>query len=64
MYVCLCRGITDTQIKQAIAEGKANCMRSLSNMLGVAADCGRCGKYAKELLKQSVTVNVNYHNAA
>ncbi len=64
MYVCLCRGITDSQIKQAISEGKASCMRSLSTTLGIAADCGRCGKYAKELLKQAVTPNVAFHNAA
>jgi bacterioferritin-associated ferredoxin len=64
MYVCLCRGITDSQIKQAISEGKASCMRSLSNTLGIAADCGRCGKYARDLLKQSLSTKVSYHNAA
>ncbi|PWK50095.1 (2Fe-2S)-binding protein [Pleionea mediterranea] len=64
MYVCLCRGITDSQIKQAISEGKVNCMRSLSSEFGIAGECGKCGKHAKELLKQSVTPPIAFHNVA
>ncbi len=64
MYVCLCRGITDSQIKQAISEGKASCMKSLNEQLGIAVDCGKCGQIAKQLLKQAVTPNVAFHSAA
>ncbi len=52
MYVCLCRGITDGQIKQAIATGQASSMRCLNSM-GVATQCGKCGRAAKDLLKKS-----------
>ncbi|WP_144394890.1 (2Fe-2S)-binding protein [Pleionea sediminis] len=64
MYVCLCRGITDTQIKQAVNEGKASCMKSLSKALGIAGDCGRCGRVAKELLEQSILPDVKFTSAA
>ncbi len=64
MYVCLCRGITDTQIKQAIESGKASCMRSLSKALGIAGDCGRCGKEARELLERTPTPQVRFTSAA
>ncbi|MCO7227197.1 (2Fe-2S)-binding protein [Pleionea sp. CnH1-48] len=63
MYVCLCRGVTDSQIKTAVSEGRAGCMRSLNQELGVASQCGKCGKEARSLLKQTLqTVTVT--NAA
>ncbi|NVJ61237.1 MAG: (2Fe-2S)-binding protein [Gammaproteobacteria bacterium] len=64
MYVCLCRGITDSQIKKAVDEGKAKCMRSLSVELGIAGDCGRCGKVAKQLLEQWAMPEVAFNNVA
>ncbi len=63
MYVCLCRGITDGQIKQAIATGQASSMRCLNSM-GVATQCGKCGRAAKDLLKKSsMEMNVNFKAA-
>lgn len=41
MYVCLCHGFTDTQVKRAVAEGR----RSVSDIyaaLGGKPRCGRC----------------------
>ncbi|NVK87812.1 MAG: (2Fe-2S)-binding protein [Gammaproteobacteria bacterium] len=64
MYVCLCRGITDSDIKTAVEEGKATCMRSLSIELGIAGDCGRCGQAAKALLEQWVTPEEAFNNVA
>lgn len=57
MYVCLCRGITDRQIKQAMGEG-ARSMRELRQKLGVCSDCGKCGTSAKELLSEFQQNNV------
>jgi len=64
MYVCVCRGITDSQIKQAINEGKASCMKTLHDSLGLAADCGKCGRHAKQLLEQNMMPDTPFHNAA
>lgn len=49
MYICICEGITERQIKTAI-KGGASSVRDLRNELGVASQCGQCGKCAKNLL--------------
>jgi bacterioferritin-associated ferredoxin len=52
MYVCVCKGVTDTQIKQAINNGLCT-RRQLFNSFGVGGDCGKCKKYVKELLDRN-----------
>ncbi|MFT6276087.1 MAG: bacterioferritin-associated ferredoxin, partial [Halioglobus sp.] len=42
MYVCICKGITDTQIRAAVEDG-ASSLREVRNTLGVASQCGKCG---------------------
>lgn len=51
MYVCLCNGVTDKQIRQAIGEG-ARCIGCLRSGLGVATQCGKCAKTAKQMLRE------------
>ncbi|ANV85286.1 glycoprotein [Picosynechococcus sp. PCC 7003] len=50
MYVCLCRGITEKQIRQA-AEQQSCSMKELSSVMGVGMDCGTCLEYAAQLLQ-------------
>ncbi len=50
MYVCLCKAVTDSQIREAVESG-ASSMRDLARELGVATQCGKCGCDARELLK-------------
>jgi bacterioferritin-associated ferredoxin len=52
MYVCLCKGITDTQIRTAIQEG-ANSFKKVRNTLGVASQCGKCGILTREILRET-----------
>lgn len=52
MYVCLCKGITDRQIKAAIDDGACS-MGKLRKNLGVATQCGKCATSARELLAES-----------
>lgn len=49
MYVCVCRAVTDRQIRKAAAEG-VRTMRELRLKLGVCSACGKCGECAKEIL--------------
>ncbi len=49
MYICLCRGVTDRQIKAAIDNG-AQTLSHLRKHLGVAGQCGKCACSAQELL--------------
>jgi bacterioferritin-associated ferredoxin len=53
MYVCLCKGITDTQIRAAVQDG-ATSMREVSNALGVASQCGKCGVLARDIVRESL----------
>lgn len=52
MYICLCNGVTDRQIRQSIREG-ASSLQDLQNSLGVATQCGQCACLTQELLDQS-----------
>lgn len=54
MYVCLCQGVTDGQIRKAASAGAANCMRELQAHLGVASQCGKCAKCAHKILKETL----------
>ncbi|MBB1486222.1 (2Fe-2S)-binding protein [Oceanospirillum sediminis] len=49
MYVCLCSGVTDQQIRDAIAAGDTD-LKALRKKLGVAISCGMCVPDAREIL--------------
>ena len=53
MYVCICKSITDHQIRDAVTGG-AESMSDLEHSLGVASCCGRCGDCAKRILNQAL----------
>ena len=53
MYVCLCKGITDTQIRAAVADG-ASSLREVNSALGVASQCGKCGITARDIVRESL----------
>lgn len=51
MYVCICRGITEKQLRDAI-ENESCSMQELSSVLGVGMDCGTCTEFAYQLLEE------------
>ena len=51
MYVCLCSGVTDSQIRAAVQSGD-NSLRQLKRKLGVAAQCGGCLDHARDILNE------------
>jgi bacterioferritin-associated ferredoxin len=53
MYVCLCNGITDTQIRNAIQEG-ASSFKDVRSTLGVGSQCGKCGILTREILRDTL----------
>ncbi len=52
MYVCLCKSITDSQIREAVANG-ATRFGQVRKELGLAAQCGKCGILAREVFDES-----------
>lgn len=53
MYVCICKGVTDHAIREAVCQGACR-MRDLKSTLGVSAQCGKCAAHAKEVLEASL----------
>lgn len=41
MYVCFCKGIRDSDIRNAVAQG-ANSFSDVQKQLGIATQCGNC----------------------
>ncbi|MES1942995.1 bacterioferritin-associated ferredoxin [Salinisphaera sp. PC39] len=50
MYVCLCKQVTDGDIRAAVENEGAASMRDLRRQLGVATCCGCCAPCAREVL--------------
>jgi len=53
MYVCVCKGVTDGQIRNEACAG-ARSLRELRVRLGVAGQCGRCAPQAREVLYEAL----------
>ncbi|HVI25807.1 MAG TPA: (2Fe-2S)-binding protein [Xanthomonadaceae bacterium] len=51
MYVCLCNGVTDHQIRE-VAEAGCRTLAELTMRTGCGATCGSCLPMAQELLDQ------------
>jgi bacterioferritin-associated ferredoxin len=62
MYICVCKAVTDRQIKQAVGEGACS-LRDLTREFGLGTGCGKCVPAAREvlgacLMKQSAAQSV------
>ncbi|QGX03497.1 bacterioferritin-associated ferredoxin [Beggiatoa leptomitoformis] len=64
MYVCLCYGVTDTHIREAVTAQGVCSMRQLRQTLGVAGQCGQCGKHAHCILKECLQELPDYKHTA
>jgi len=51
MYVCICRQITDHQIREACRGGDAK-LADIRAKLGVASECGKCGRHARSIISE------------
>ena len=53
MYVCLCKAVTDRQIKEFV-NGGAGSFEEVCKQLGVATQCGRCSTLAQNIVESTV----------
>jgi bacterioferritin-associated ferredoxin len=58
MYVCVCNGITDKQIRRAARNGVST-LYELRGALGVATGCGTCARTAEDILDEELLGNGN-----
>lgn len=49
MFVCVCNGITERQIREAVHDGACS-LNELGARLGLASGCGTCAEFANEVL--------------
>ena len=42
MYICICKGITEKQIQDAVNTRKSSNAKDILKSLGVGTDCGVC----------------------
>ncbi len=54
MYVCICKSITDSQIRSAVHQGACS-MRDLCQNLGTCSQCGKCAQHVLSELRQALT---------
>jgi bacterioferritin-associated ferredoxin len=52
MYVCICKAVTDKQIRRAAASGVDN-LYELREALGVASGCGSCADEVESILREA-----------
>lgn len=52
MYVCICNGITDRDVRDAARAG-ARDLAQLSAMTGCSTVCGSCGDLAMDILRET-----------
>ncbi|WP_417598004.1 (2Fe-2S)-binding protein [Oceanospirillum sp.] len=56
MYVCVCAGVTDVQIREAIAAGDHS-LKALRDSLGIAHNCGMCVKDTRQIMDETLRIN-------
>ncbi|NLC60985.1 MAG: bacterioferritin [Gammaproteobacteria bacterium] len=57
MYVCLCHGITDSEIRDAAASGCSG-MSELMMRTGCGSSCGSCIETATEIVAEAIALPV------
>jgi len=53
VYICLCNGITEKQIRDAVLGG-LNTLPAVRHGLGVASSCGRCADFAQQVIFETL----------
>jgi bacterioferritin-associated ferredoxin len=54
VYICICHGITDHQIRDCVQSGCARTLCDLQGQLGVATQCGCCERAAMQVVHETL----------
>ncbi|HAJ02904.1 MAG: hypothetical protein CMN55_00830 [Sneathiella sp.] len=52
MYICLCNGFTDRDVKSAVASG-AQRIANVYETLGAAPQCAKCSVHIRDIIRES-----------
>jgi bacterioferritin-associated ferredoxin len=53
MYVCLCHGFTDRQVRSAVSEGGAGSTAQVFRHFEAKPRCGKCVPFVRELVEET-----------
>ncbi len=56
MYICVCKGITDSQIR-ATVNGGAESIKEVRAQLGVSSQCGNCASEVRDIVEATLAKN-------
>jgi bacterioferritin-associated ferredoxin len=56
MYVCICNGITEREIRSCIEDG-ATSLRDLRKRLCIGTQCGKCVRDVRSILREEGTAS-------
>lgn len=59
MYVCICKAISDQDIKSAVIDG-ADDIEKVAEQLGAGTGCGTCREFAQEVIDQTLAERFSY----
>ncbi|MFT5897418.1 MAG: bacterioferritin-associated ferredoxin [Glaciecola sp.] len=54
MFVCMCYGITDKQIKNAVETHGVGNMRELKQVMALGSQCGKCLELAQDIIDSTI----------
>jgi len=58
MYVCLCKSVTDHEIKEAVDNGVTS-FEAMQNHLSVSTVCGACTCEVKDIIKKKLSKQIS-----
>lgn len=64
MYICICKNVTDRQIRKAVYEQDVSNLRQLRTCLGACDQCGKCARDANNVIRDAVAEKRMLENAA
>lgn len=60
MYVCICKKVTEGQIRQAVIERGVRNLRTLRREVGGCDQCGKCAPDAKRIISDSIEEDFDF----
>ncbi len=55
MYICICKKVTDHQIRKAVFERGVSNVRQLKTCLGACDQCGKCVRDARDIIRDAAS---------
>lgn len=55
MYICLCNGISDKTIRQAVRKHQPQSFQQLRKLVPVGNQCGKCVRAAREIMQNELS---------